>query len=431
MRGSERERDENIARSEAIESTRAHLAPNRLDTFALLGVDLVMGRREGYRFWDMNGRELMDLHLNGGTFNLGHRNPQVIAALTDALGHLDIGNHHFASAARAQLARQLVATTPQQALPFVVYVPSGSEAVDVTIRAARRATGRRRIVAFERGFHGRSGLSASAGEPTNATAFLSDRPDEFATVPFDDLEAMEAELAAGGVAAVLAEVLPATCGFPVPSPDFYLNLRALCDRYRVALIADEVQTGLGRSGHIWAVEHFGVVPDAIITGKGLSGGIYPVAAALLGERLGAWLREDGWGYVSTFGGSELGCAVGAVALELSTAPETLAGVQLLAERYRQSFEALRAQHDNLVEVRQVGLIIGLRFAERGGALRMCKTLYDEGLWAMFAGFDTSVLQFKPGLLIDEQYVDATVAAVGRALRRIEQGIDVPAPGVAT
>ncbi len=408
-----------VQRADAVAGTRAHLAPNRVATFEMLGVDLVMGRREGYRFWDLDGRPFLDLHLNGGTFNLGHRNPQVIAALTEALATVDIGNHHFASAARSELASRLVAVSPAGALASVVFTPSGSEAIDAAIRSARRATGRRRIVAFAGAFHGRSGLSSLAGDPANAAAFGSDQPDAFTTVAFDDLDALEASLASGDVAAVLAEVLPATSGFLIPSDDFYPAVRELCDRHGTMLVADEVQTGMGRTGSVWALDRWGVVPDALVTGKGLSGGIYPIAAVLLGDRMGAWLQEDGWGYVSTFGGSELGCVVGCTALDLSTSAEALAGARALAARYATGLAELAAHHPYLAEVRQQGLVMGLRFAERGGALRMCKALYDRGLWAMFAGFDTSVLQWKPGLLADDAFVDESLAILGDALVAVE------------
>jgi acetylornithine/succinyldiaminopimelate/putrescine aminotransferase len=407
------------AKRAALEGVRRYLAPNRVDTFERLGVSLVIGRREGYRIWDIDGHELLDFHLNGGTFNLGHRNPELVATLVRGLEQYDIGNHHFPSVPRAELAADLVACSPGGHLDHVVFTPSGSEAIDVAIKSARRATGRRRIVAFDCAFHGRSGLSGAAGDPSTAAAFLADRPDEFATVPFGDLDAIAVALADGTVAAVLAEVIPATAGFPLPPDGYYPALRDLCDEHGTLLMADEVQTGLGRTGDVWAIDGFGAVPDVLVTGKGLSGGLYPIAATLLNARAGTWLHEDGWGYVSTFGGSELGCIVARSALARSIATETLANARTMGSYFRDRLDAMRERHPFLVEVRERGVVMGLRFAHRAGALSMVAALYAEGIWAMFSGFDPSVLQWKPGLLVDTAYADEALARFERALTSVE------------
>ncbi len=408
------------AKEEALLGAHRHLIPNRIESFERVGVSIVMGRREGYRFWDVDGHELMDFHLNGGTFNLGHRNPEIVRVLVEGLETYDLGNHHFPSVPRAELARELVACSFDSALPYVVFTPSGSEANDIAIKAARRATGRRRIVTFDCAYHGRSGLSGAAGDPSNARSFVSDLPDEFITVSFGDLDAMERALAAGDVAAVLAEVIPATAGFRMPADDYYPTVRALCDRHDTLLIADEVQTGLGRTGDVWAIGGWGVVPDVLVTGKGLSGGVYPISATLLGERAGRWLHDDGWGYVSTFGGSEIGCVVGQKALELSTAPAALANARAIGGYFKERLERLAARYPYLVEVRQRGVVMGIRFDDSTGALKMSAALYEEGIWAMFSGFDLSVLQWKPGLLIDQAYADEALARFERALAAVQK-----------
>ena len=190
-----------------------YLVPGRVETFVGLGIPLVIGRREGYRFWDVDGHELMDLHLNGGTYNLGHRHPALVQALEEALRTLDIGNHHFPSEARAELAEKLAACTPGD-LHYTVFASGGSEAVDVAIKSARRFTGRRRIVAMESGYHGHTGLAGAAGDDDNARYFVSDRPAEFVKVPFDDLDAMRAALAGHDVAAVILETMPGDLRLP-------------------------------------------------------------------------------------------------------------------------------------------------------------------------------------------------------------------------
>ena len=150
-----------------------HVVPGRVQGFHELGVDLVMGRREGYRFWDLDGQEYLDFHLNGGVFTLGHRNPELLAVLRASLEWLDIGNHHFPSVARANLAELLIRLAPGN-MQYVVFATGGSEAIDVAIKSARRATGRRKIVSLDIAYHGRTGLSGATGD--DATAVRAPAP---------------------------------------------------------------------------------------------------------------------------------------------------------------------------------------------------------------------------------------------------------------
>ncbi|WP_208029431.1 class-III pyridoxal-phosphate-dependent aminotransferase [Rhabdothermincola sediminis] len=397
-----------------LRRSHRYLMPHRVESFDRMGVSFVIDRREGYRLWDLDGRELLDLHLNGGTFNLGHRHPALVAALIEGLERYDIGNHHFPSEPRSLLAEALADASPAGALRKVVLCPSGSEAIDVAIRSARHATGRRRVVAYDGAFHGRSGLSGAAGDDRAARLFHSESSD-FAVVPFDDLDAAEAALAGNDVAAFLCEVLPATAGFLMPSDGYLTGLRELCDRHGTMLVADEVQTGLGRTGGLWAIEGFGVVPDILVTGKGLSGGLYPVAAVLLQERAAGWMHEDGWAYVSTFGGSELGAVVARRALELSADPATLANVTAVSEAYGRGFADLQRGYPFLAEVRRRGVVMALRFDHPWGGITMARHLFEAGVWAMFCGFDLSALQWKPGLLVDEAFVAESLERFERAL----------------
>jgi acetylornithine/succinyldiaminopimelate/putrescine aminotransferase len=162
---------------------------------------------------------------------------------------------------------------------------------------------------------------------------------------------------------------------------------------------------------MWAVELFGVVPDILITGKGLSGGIYPIAATLLSDRAGQWLQTDGWDHVSTFGGAELGCRVASTVLDLTER----AMPDLPIAAWAEGFADLQAKYPEwLLEVRQTGLIIGCRFANEMGGMLMTRLLFDQGVWAMFAGFDRSVLQVKPGLLMTAAERTDVLAAFDRA-----------------
>src|SRR3954447_23235872 len=369
------------------------------------GVDLVLDRREGYLIWDMDGRRLIDMHLNGGTYNLGHRNPEVMAAVVDGMERFDIGNHHFPSLARTALAEALVRTAPPT-LTKVAYASGGGEAVDIALKSARHATGRRRIVSTVKAYHGHTGLAVATGDDRFSTLFLSDRPDEFVQVPFNDLEAMEKALRGGDIAAVIMETIPATFGFPLPEPGYLEQVKSLCEQHDTLYIADEVQTGLMRTGELWGITKHGIEPDVLVTGKGLSGGVYPIAAVLLSERSGAWLREDGFGHISTFGGAELGCIAALKTLEITLRPEVRESVHRIAEAVACGLGAIRDEHPGwFTGIRQNGVVLGLEFGHPQGAKHVMRELYETGVWAIFSTLDPRVLQFKPGLLMAPELVD--------------------------
>lgn len=396
-----------------LRDNHEHLVPGRIDRLGSGGIDFVPQRREGYRYWDIDGHEVLDLHLNGGTFNLGHCNPELVRHLRDCAGEWDIGNHHFPSQPKAELAKALLASM-HGTMQYVVFTPSGSEANDVAIKSARWATGRKKIVALAAGYHGRTGLSGAAGDDETARFFSSDDPSHFIKVPFNDLVAMEEALRNRDVALVMMETIPATYGFPLPQDDYLPGVKALCERYGTLFLADEVQTGLGRTGQPWAIAAYGVMPDMLVTGKGLSGGLYPMAAVVMTTRCGKWLQDNGWGHVSTFGGSDLGCLVATRALEISLSETTLENVSRMAACLRAGLDKIMARFPFFVAIRQKGLVMGLEFDSSTTSYLMMKALYENGIWAIVAAFDETVIQFKPGLLIDAAFCEEVLGRFERA-----------------
>ena len=405
---------------DVIEASTRYWNPGKTRFWVDAGIPLVIDRREGYHLYDLAGRSYLDVHLNGGTYNLGHRNPEVVAALVEGVRHVDIGNHHFPSMARAALARELVRTAPE-GIAKVIYASGGGEAIDIALKTARHATGRTKIVSVVKAYHGHTGLAVCTGDDRFSELFRSARPQEFPHVPFNDLDAMSAALAGGDVAAVIMETVPATYGFPLPLPGYLEGVKDLCERHGTLYIADEVQTGLGRTGELWGITRHGIRPDLLVTGKGLSGGVYPIAAVLVTDAAAGWLTEDGFGHMSTFGGAELGCLVALTVLEITTRARTRANVVARAEQVRAGLEAVRADHpDWFTGIRQNGLVLGLEFGHPQGARTVMRELYDRGVWAIFSTLDPSVLQYKPGLLMTAELtadlLDRTADAVAAAAR---------------
>ena len=348
----------------------------------------------------MSGHRLIDMHLNGGTYNFGHRNKELVDALKDGLDYFDIGNHHFPALARTALAEALIKTAPWSD-GRVIYGSGGGEAIDIAIKSARHATQRKKIVSIIKGYHGHTGLAVGTGDPRFSTLFLSERPDEFVQVPFNDLDAMARALSGDDIAAVILETIPATYGFPMPKPGYLPAVKSLCDKHGALFIADEVQTGLMRTGTMWAIEGYGVVPDIIVSAKGIGGGLYPLGVVMVSRRAGAWLERDGFGHISTVGGGEIGCYVAMKVLAMCARPEVKANIADATCFFADEFASVMKLHsDFLVGIRQRGLVMGLEFDHPEGAKFVSRALYENGIWAIFSTLDPRVLQFKPGVLID-------------------------------
>src|SRR5215218_2149286 len=365
------------SKEEVLERSREFWNPGKTDFWVESGVPLVIDRREEYFIYDMSGKRLIDVHLNGGTYNLGHRNAEVVTAVTQAMAHFDIGNHHFPSLARTALAEALVRTAPP-GLTKVVYGSGGGEAIDIAIKTARHSTQKRKVVSIVKAYHGHTGLAVATGDDRFSKLFLADRPEEFPHVPFNDLSAMEQALRGRDVAAVLMETIPATYGFPLPDAGYLEGVKALCERYDALYIADEVQTGLMRTGELWCITKHGIAPDLLVTGNGLSGGMYPIAAVLVSERCAGWLTEDGFAHMSTFGGAEVGCIAAMKTLEICSRPETRSMVHYLAELLREGLEQIRDDNPGwFAGIRQDGLVIGLEFDHSRGAMIVSRHLYEH------------------------------------------------------
>jgi putrescine aminotransferase len=387
------------SKQEVLDKGTQYWNPDKIAFWQKAGIDLVIDKREEYFIYDMSGKRLIDLHLNGGTYNFGHRNAELVQALKDALDHFDMGNHWFPSVARSALSESLINVSP--GMTYAIYGAGGAEAVEIALKSARYATKRRKILSIVKGYHGHSGLSVSTGDERFSKIFLSDQPDVFIQVPFNDLAAMEQALKGRDVAGLIMETIPATYGFPMPAHGYLQAARDLCTKYGTMYIADEVQTGLMRTGHMWGWQAYGIQPDIMVTAKGLTGGLYPISACLVNEQAGGWLKEDGAAHITTSGGSELGCMVAFKVIEMLKRPAVVANVHAVTKFMETAMQQMMTKHaDIFTGVRQKGVILGLEFSgHEQGAVAVSRALYEQGVWAIFSSLDKRVLQWKPGLLL--------------------------------
>lgn len=370
----------------------------------------IIDAREGVRFRNaIDGRWYLNCHCNGGIFNLGHRPAPIRAALVKALETIDVGNAWLPSPWKGRLGRRLAATTGG-ALDGVLFATSGGEAVDIAIKIARGATRRPTVVSIAGGYHGHTGLATATGTEAFQAPWHYRLPD-FVQVPFNDLQALDRAVDER-TAVILIETVPATLGMPMPAP-WMLAAAAELARERGALFAlDEVQAGLGRTGRVWGYEHDGVTPDILVTGKGLGGGLYPMAATLVRGDLLDVLREHPFAQFASFAGSDLGCAVGLAVLDVLERPGFLEHVRAVADQLTIGLRDLP------VEVRQRGLLLGLATDRPDGGVLLAQRLLAHGVWTVPAGNDPSVLQLLPPLVIDETDTELLVNAVHNATQEL-------------
>ncbi|MBI5033255.1 MAG: aspartate aminotransferase family protein [Chloroflexi bacterium] len=406
-----------------VERFGRYVSSGKVEFFKQFGVDLIFGKRQGVYVWDLDGRQLIDCHCNGGVFNLGHHNPRIVAALKRALDELDIGNHHFVSEHRALLAERLTALCPGD-LKRVVFGVSGGEAIDTAIKLARGSTGRAKIISAHGGYHGHTGLALATGDEQYSAPFKP-LPPGFAQIPFGDLNALETAIDTD-TAAVIFETIPATMGIVIPPEDFFAGVRRLCDRVGAVMIIDEVQTGLGRTGQVWGIDTYNVVPDILVTAKGLSGGIYPITATIYREHLNAFLHANPFIHISTFGGAEVGCYAASEVLNILAEAGFLEHVQKMAGLFDTGLHQLQSKHPNLlVEIRQRGLMMGVKMADPMLGPLLTIAGLKHGLITIYANHDQAVNQLLPPLTIEESQVAQVIETLDRMLSWVGQTIGNP------
>jgi putrescine aminotransferase len=404
-----------LTKPEAFDLFAHHVSSGKAAFFQAAGIDFVMGHREGPYLWDLDGAtRLINCHCNGGVYNLGHRHPALVQTLVESLQTLDIGNHHLVSGPRAALAARLAELT---GLAYTVFAVGGGEAIDLAIKVARGHTGRLKIISASGGYHGHTGYALHTGDEKYFAPFGPRMPG-FVQVPFGDAGTLAAVLD-DDTAAVILETIPATLGMPMPPPGYLARVRELCEQHGALLILDEIQAGLGRTGRLWAFQHYDCRPDILVIGKGLSGGLYPMAATCLRADLEAVFHDDPFIHISTFGGAEVACPVALHVLNLSSDPAFLQHVRELAAQFAEGFVELRARHPQLlVGLRQLGLMMGIEMVDPICGPLFSKAAYDHGILSVYAYNDTRVAQFLPPLIIDQALAAELLERVDAALGQV-------------
>ncbi|MDH3590431.1 MAG: ornithine--oxo-acid transaminase [Planctomycetota bacterium] len=378
-----------------------------------LGV--VLERGEGIWLWDVEGKKYLDFLAAYGAVNQGHNHPRIVAALMAQAERLALTSRAFRNDRFGPFCRKLSELTGYEK---VLMMNAGAEAVETALKAIRRwgyqkkgvPADKAEILVFEGNFHGRTTtIVGFSSDPDSRDGFGPFAPG-FRRVPYGDAAAVEAAMNQN-VVGVLVEPIQGEGGVILPPPGFLKRLRELCDEHNALLVCDEIQSGLGRAGAMFAHSLAGIRADGVCIGKALSGGMYPVSAFLADDKVMDVFDPGSHG--STYGGNPLACAVGEAALDVIVDEKLIENSKKLGEHMDRRLRAIDSKH--IKAIRCVGLWAGIDLHEAaGGARRFTEALKDEGV--LCKGTHVHTIRLAPPLTITRDELDGALDVIERVLK---------------
>jgi acetylornithine/N-succinyldiaminopimelate aminotransferase len=372
---------------------------------------------EGSRIWDQQGREFVDFAGGIAVNCLGHCHPALVNALTEQANKLWHLSNTMTNEPALMLAKALVDNTFAEK---VYFANSGAESNEAALKLVRRVAlnnygpHKSQIIAFKQAFHGRTLFTVSVGGQAAYSDGFGPKPGDIDHAEYNNLDSVKA-LISDNTCAVVLEPLQGEGGIISPTPEFIQGVRELCDKHNALLVFDEVQTGVGRTGELYAYMGLGVVPDVLTTAKALGGG-FPIGAMLTTTEIAKHLVVGTHG--STYGGNPLACAVGLAAFNTVNTSAVLDGVKEREQWFREGFNAINDKYKVFSEVRGKGLLLGavLNADYAGKAREFMLAAADEGLLVLMAG--ANVVRMAPSLVIPKEDVSQGLARFERAVAKV-------------
>ncbi len=400
---------------ETIEKYRKYVNPGIAAILSFSGFGVPEDRAEGCYIWDASGRKFLDCVGGYGAFSLGHLNPKVVEAVEKQLRKEALKSHFFMSTELADACELMASVLPGE-INYSFLCNSGTEAVEGALKCARIHTGRSELIGAVNGFHGKSfGSLSVSGREVYKTSFQPLLPD-CRQVPFGDAGAL-AEVISEKTAGVILEVVQGEGGVILAPDGYFQTVRKLCDDTGALLILDEVRTGFGRTGRMFASEHYGVVPDIVTMAKALGGGVMPVGAFSSTEAV--WQSMFGTNpylHSTTFGGNPLACAAVIAAINTTIEEGLVERSARLGEKLLSGLQSVRSKYPEMVsEVRGKGLLAGIEFAEDDVAALVIAGCGRRDLLAAYSLNNPKVVRVEPPLIIGESELDLAVEIIREAV----------------
>jgi putrescine aminotransferase len=407
---------------ETVENYKHFVNPPLARVMKLSGSPLAV-RASGTTIWDHTGKAYLDFAGGYGVFTLGHSHPRVVAAVREQLERMSLSSKTMFDPLAGKLARAIAELAPGD-LAISFFGNSGAEAVEGALKLARAATKRSKIVATHNAFHGKTfGALAVSGRETYRAPFAPLLPD-VVHVPYGDAEALVAALE--NAAAFIVEPVQGEGGVVVPAAGYLRRARELCDAAGALLIADEVQTGLGRCGYLFGVERDGVVPDVMTLAKGLSGGVMPIGAYV--ARTAVWnaaYARTPLVHTSTFGGNPLACAAALAALEVLRDDDLVRKSREHGERLLAGARAIATEYPSVVrEVRGLGLLVGVELRNEGYGGTIVPEMLKAGVTAAWTLNLQRVIRLEPPLVVSAAEIERGLEAFRAGVHAAHQKLGV-------
>ena len=374
-------------------------------------------------FTDIKGRHYLDLLGGYGIFNVGHRHPKVVEAVSNQLKRQALHSQELLEPFRAILAKLIHDITPGD-LQFSFFGNSGAEAVEGAMKLAMLHTGRKSFVAATSAFHGKTlGALSATAKAKFRQPFLPILPDCY-HVPYGDADYIEsivrsADEVGNDIAGVILEPIQGEGGINVPPDDYFPRVREICDRYGALLIADEVQTGMGRTGKMFCVDHWDVVPDIMCLGKAMGGGVMPIGAFVSNKTIWEQLFPEPWLHSTTFGGNPLACVAAIANIHVLLEEKLPERAEKMGNEIMAKLKALRRRFPKLcADVRGKGLMIGLEFPSDALGYEIAKGLFDHGVLVAGTLFSAKTIRIEPPLTITQQEVNSALDTIEKVFKEV-------------
>jgi acetylornithine/succinyldiaminopimelate/putrescine aminotransferase len=395
------QRDQPLTKQRFLAEYARYFGLRRVQAIEKLGYLVIEASGEGPWVVDTEGRRYLDLWGVGGVNSLGHRHPSLVAAMQQALRDEDFGSLFFFSEAKARLAEALARTTPA-GLEVTWSCVTGSEAIDQAIKLARGSTGRSEVLHADHGYHGVTGFALSMMGSDAMRAWAEPLAPGFRAVPYGDAAALAAAIGERTAAVVLEPVRTDYDG-RAPEPGYFAEVRRLCDAHGAKLIIDEVVTGMGRLGHLWGSERFGIEPDLLVTAKGFSGGMFPMAAVVMRPEILDFWGDDPYRIISSYAWSNVGAVVSRAAIEETE--KLLPRANAMGERLGRALEDLRARHPDVLRgVRRTGLLWALDFASETLGAFFILAMVQRGVIVVASAQNLAIPKLYPPLILEDEQI---------------------------
>lgn len=405
-----------------ISQYEEYVNPAVAKLFRFMGLNSVEARAHGSYIYDEDGKEYIDCLGGYGVFALGHTHPKVVAAVKAQLDKMPLSSKILFNRQLADLSEKLAQITPGD-LKYSFVVNSGTEAVEAMIKVAKLATGKNQFICMGNAFHGKTlGALSATGRELFRKPFQP-LVEGFAHVPFGDIAALE-ELIDDSYAGVILEPIQGEGGIILPPPGYLKKVRELCDKHGVLFLADEVQSGMGRTGKFFAVEHENVVPDIIATAKALGGGVMPIGAIVGTEKVWQPLIEAPFLHTSTFGGNQLACAAAIATIDTIIEENLLESARVNGEHFLNGLRAIQDKYPQVIaEVRGIGMMIGIDLTKEGVGGLLLSLLIDDGIIIAYTLNNPKVIRIEPALNMPRELIDRVLASIERAVATANECID--------